>query len=62
LSGKYRGGHYQREFKEIDRRDQRSDPSRLVALFGGEKWLVGLIPAAMLVWYGTRPVLRRGRN
>ena len=34
----------------------------LVALFGGEKWLVGLIPAAMLVWYGTRPVLRRGRN
>jgi hypothetical protein len=34
----------------------------VVALFGGEKWLVGLIPAAMLVWYGTRPVLRRGRN
>jgi hypothetical protein len=34
----------------------------LVALFGGEKWLVGLIPAAMLVWYGTGPALRRGRN
>jgi len=34
----------------------------LVALFGGEKWLVALIPAAMLVWYGTRPILTRGRN
>jgi len=32
------------------------------ALFGGEKWLVGLIPAAMLVWYGTGTALRRGRN
>jgi len=34
----------------------------VVALFGGEKYLVGLIPAAMLVWYGTRPGLRRNRN
>ena len=34
----------------------------LVALFGGEQWLVGLIPAAMLVWYGTEPALRLGRN
>jgi hypothetical protein len=34
----------------------------LIALFGGEKWLVGLIPAAMLVWYGTGYALRRGRN
>jgi hypothetical protein len=34
----------------------------LVALFSGEKWLVLLIPAAMLVWYGARPTLRSGRN
>ena len=34
----------------------------LIALFGGEKWLVGLIPAAMLVWYGTGSALRRSRN
>jgi hypothetical protein len=34
----------------------------LVALFGGERWLVGLIPAAMLVWYGTGSALRRNRN
>ncbi len=34
----------------------------LIALFGGEKWLVLLIPAAMLVWYGARPTLRSGRN
>ena len=34
----------------------------VLALFGGEKWLVGLIPAAMLVWYGTGTALRRGRN
>jgi hypothetical protein len=34
----------------------------LVAMFGGEKWLVALIPAAMLVWYGTGSALRRGRN
>jgi hypothetical protein len=34
----------------------------VIALFGGEKWLVGLIPAAMLVWYGTGSALRRSRN
>jgi hypothetical protein len=34
----------------------------IVALLGGEKWLVVLIPAAMLVWYGAGPALRSGRN
>jgi hypothetical protein len=34
----------------------------LIALYGGEKWLVVLIPAAMLVWYGTIPTLKSGRN
>jgi hypothetical protein len=34
----------------------------VIALVGGEKWLVELIPAAMLVWYGTGAALRRGRN
>ncbi len=34
----------------------------LVAMYGGEKWLVALIPPAMLVWYGTGSALRRGRN
>jgi hypothetical protein len=34
----------------------------LAAFFGGAKWLVALIPAVMLVWYGTGSVLRRGRN
>jgi hypothetical protein len=34
----------------------------LIALFGGEKWLVVLIPAAVLVWYGAGPLLRSGRN
>jgi hypothetical protein len=34
----------------------------LAAMFGGEKWLVALIPAAMLVWYGTGSALRRDRN
>jgi len=33
-----------------------------VALFGGVKWLVLLIPAAMMVWYGVGPALRSGRN
>jgi hypothetical protein len=32
----------------------------VVALIGGVKWLPLLIPAAMLVWYGAGPVLRRG--
>ncbi len=34
----------------------------LGAMFGGEKWLVALIPAATLVWYGTGSALRRDRN
>lgn len=34
----------------------------LAALFAGEKWLVALVPAAMLVWYSARPRLRSGRN
>ncbi|MGP0020078.1 MAG: hypothetical protein ACLPHP_16015 [Candidatus Sulfotelmatobacter sp.] len=34
----------------------------LAAMLGGEKWLVALIPAAMLVWYGTGSALRRDRN
>jgi len=31
-------------------------------LLGGAKWLVILIPAALIVWYAARPVLRSGRN
>jgi hypothetical protein len=34
----------------------------LVALFGGEKWLVVLIPAAIFVWYGAGPIIRGSRN
>jgi hypothetical protein len=34
----------------------------VVAMFGGEKWLLALIPAAMLVWYGTGSAWRRDRN
>lgn len=34
----------------------------VAALFGGAKWLVLLIPAATLVWYGAAPILRGGRN
>jgi hypothetical protein len=34
----------------------------LVALFAGVKWLVVLIPAAMMVWYGAGQTLRSGRN
>jgi hypothetical protein len=34
----------------------------VVALVGGVKWLVLLIPAAMLIWYGAGPLLRSGRN
>ena len=34
----------------------------VAALFGGVKSLLLLIPAALLVWYGARPPLRRGRN
>ena len=32
------------------------------ALYGGAKWLAILVPVAMLVWYGTAPRLRNGRN
>lgn len=34
----------------------------VVAFVGGMKWLVVLIPAAMMVWYGVGPSLRSGRN
>ena len=34
----------------------------LVALFGGVKWAILLIPAAMLVWYIAAPMLGSGRN
>jgi len=34
----------------------------MLALLTGEKWLVVLIPAAALVWYGAAPKLRSGRN
>lgn len=34
----------------------------MAALYGGSKWLVLLIPAAVLVWYGAGPMLRSGRN
>ena len=34
----------------------------IVALYVGTKSLVLLIPAATLVWYGAKPVLRSGRN
>ena len=34
----------------------------IVAFFGGVKWLIPLIPAAMLIWFGVGPTLRTGRN
>jgi hypothetical protein len=34
----------------------------MAALYGGEKWLGLLIPAALLVWYGAIPRFRTGRN
>jgi hypothetical protein len=34
----------------------------IVALVGGVRWLVLLIPAAMLIWYGAGSILRSGRN
>jgi hypothetical protein len=34
----------------------------LLVLVAGMKWLVVLIPAAMLVWYASSPALRSGRN
>lgn len=34
----------------------------VLALDGGIRWLVLLIPAAALVWYVATPKLRRHRN
>jgi len=34
----------------------------IVALYVGMRSLLVLIPAATLIWYGARPVLRSGRN
>ena len=34
----------------------------MAALYGGSKWLSLLIPAALLVWYTARPMIRTGRN
>jgi hypothetical protein len=34
----------------------------MAALYGGSKWLSVLIPAALLVWYTARPMIRTGRN
>jgi len=34
----------------------------MAALFAGTNWLVVLIPAASLVWYGAAPSLRSGRH
>lgn len=34
----------------------------IAVFFAGEKWLLALIPAAMLVWYSARPRLGSGRN
>ena len=34
----------------------------VAAIYAGEKWLVLLIPAAVLVWYGAKPVHGSSRN
>jgi hypothetical protein len=34
----------------------------IIALVAGASWLVVLIPAAMLVWFGDGILLRSGRN
>jgi hypothetical protein len=34
----------------------------VAAIWAGPKSLILIIPAATLVWYGARPVLRGGRN
>jgi hypothetical protein len=34
----------------------------IAALYGGVKWLSLLVPAAILVWYGARPIMQAGRN
>jgi len=33
-----------------------------LALYGGTRWLMLVIPAAALGWYVAGPKLRRGRN
>ena len=34
----------------------------VTALYAGARSLAVIIPAAVLVWYASRPALRRGRN
>lgn len=34
----------------------------IAAFFGGTGWLVVVLPAAMLVWFGARPIVASGRN
>lgn len=34
----------------------------VLSLYLGARWLLLLVPAAILVWYGVRPALRSGRN
>ncbi len=34
----------------------------VAALYAGTNWLVLLIPAAALVWYGAKPPLGSGQN
>jgi hypothetical protein len=34
----------------------------LIALFAGAKWLVVLVPAAMLIWYEASPTRSGERN
>ncbi|MGC2474011.1 MAG: hypothetical protein WA485_06730 [Candidatus Sulfotelmatobacter sp.] len=34
----------------------------VIAIYAGAESLIVLIPVAILVWYGARPVLRGGRN
>jgi hypothetical protein len=34
----------------------------VVALYAGAESLVLLIPAATLIWYASKPLLRSGRN
>jgi hypothetical protein len=34
----------------------------LITLFAGAKWLVVLIPAALMIWYGVGSGLRSSKN
>jgi hypothetical protein len=34
----------------------------VLAFYLGARWLILLIPAAMLIWYCAGPILRSGRN